>query len=241
MLNFADNSVVSAPPGTLTHEISQQSKLTVHPWFYPAEPPVIVACGDWSHWSSLRSLLQAFAQVRSHKNSRLMILGEVSHRSRVDALLEHHQILPYTAMIGTVSNTANYLNGADVCVFFNHAIDNPVLDLRMQLKASAQYCLLRCIKHAFAVLPSGLSQLDEWDSHLSPQTVASANPPAPVPGQWLITTKAPHHLAQAITTHLDRPHLQHLQHHRLEILEQTGLLETNPHPTEAASGAKPLT
>jgi hypothetical protein len=224
MLNFVSNSVISAPPGTITPEMLQQSTLTVHPWFYPAEPPVIVAYGDWSYWSSLRSLLQAFVQVRSQKNSRLMILGNLSYRARVDALLEHYQILSHTALIGAVSNTENYLNGADVCVFFNHAVDNPALNLRMQLKASAQYCLLRCIKHAFTVLPSGLSQLDERD-HGGAHPIAPATDALPsVIGQWLITTKAPYHLAQAITAHLDRPQLQHLQHRRLEILAQTGLL-----------------
>jgi hypothetical protein len=223
MLNFVSNSVISAPSAAITREMAQQTE-TVHPWFYPAEPPVIVACGDWSHWPSLQSLLQAFDQVRSHKNSRLMILGDVPDRSRLDTLLEHSRILPYIALIGSVSNTENYLNGADVCVFFNHAIENPSLNLSMQLKASAQYCVLRCIKHAFTVWPSGLSQLDEWQEPAPAATHAGEDFPALPIEQWLITPKAPHYLAQAITAQLDHPQLQRLHHQRLEILEQTGLL-----------------
>lgn len=57
-----------------------------HPWFQASAPPVVLAVGRLSVEKDYATLLRAFAQVRRSQPARLLILGEGSERSTLEAL-----------------------------------------------------------------------------------------------------------------------------------------------------------
>jgi hypothetical protein len=95
-----------------------------HPWFYPAEPPVIVAIGDWTQ-TAVGILLQAFSQVRSIHLSNLMLLGELPRRDRVMAWLEQQHLEDCTALTGVINHPSNYIENADLGIEFSHPHCHP--------------------------------------------------------------------------------------------------------------------
>jgi hypothetical protein len=95
-----------------------------HPWFSPAEPPVIVAIGDWTQ-TAVGILLQAFSRARSIHLSNLMLLGELPRRDIVMALVEQEQLEDCTALTGVINHPANYIENADLGIEFSHPHCHP--------------------------------------------------------------------------------------------------------------------
>jgi hypothetical protein len=233
MLNFAVNAPVEhaceheagmmlqAPPhDSPQHHAPIARPLVAHPWFYPAEPPVIVALGGWTDINALQALLQAFSQVRSQHPTHMIVLGEIPARPTIEAMIDQHQIEPWIALPGLVNNAIDYLSNADVNVMFNHS---PTPRSRWPM-----FCRQGCgngwrsIKHAFAVLPGGMMQLCQRR-----RNQVELDPIARHPlGQSMITAKAPQHLAQAIAAVLAEPNHQTIHQQRLAARDQTGLAQT---------------
>jgi glycosyltransferase involved in cell wall biosynthesis len=63
------------------------SELPTHPWFFPGEPPVILAAGRLSVQKDFFTLLRAFTVVRSHRRVRLVILGEGEELTHLQSLV----------------------------------------------------------------------------------------------------------------------------------------------------------
>lgn len=65
-------------------EISHMSlEPPIHPWFFPGEPPVILAAGRLTVQKDYPILLKAFASIHNHRTVRLVILGEGSERTKL--------------------------------------------------------------------------------------------------------------------------------------------------------------
>jgi glycosyltransferase involved in cell wall biosynthesis len=58
-----------------------------HPWFVPAEPPVVLGVGRLSTQKDFPTLVRAFARVRARRPARLVILGSAKRARRRESLL----------------------------------------------------------------------------------------------------------------------------------------------------------
>ena len=57
-----------------------------HPWFVPGEPPVILAVGRLHYQKDYPTLIRAFAQLRHHMRTRLLLLGDGEDRPSLEEL-----------------------------------------------------------------------------------------------------------------------------------------------------------
>jgi len=57
-----------------------------HPWFDSGQPPVLVAVGSLTPQKDFSTLLRAFAQLRTERPARLIILGEGAERRDLETL-----------------------------------------------------------------------------------------------------------------------------------------------------------
>jgi len=87
-----------------------------HPWFQTGELPVVLGIGRLARQKDFPTLLRAFAQVRSRRPCRLVILGEGKERSALTALVERLGITPHVEMPGFVANPFAYLRRAALFV-----------------------------------------------------------------------------------------------------------------------------
>lgn len=69
--------------------IQQRASLALdHPWFSPGAPPVVLGIGRLTAQKDFASLISAFAQLRTQRSAKLMILGEGELRSDLQALAD---------------------------------------------------------------------------------------------------------------------------------------------------------
>jgi glycosyltransferase involved in cell wall biosynthesis len=85
-----------------------------HPWFAPGQPPVILGVGRLNQQKDFVTLLRAFAQVRSLRSARLMILGEGPERGALEQLARDLGIEAAVALPGFVPNPHDYMAAAAV-------------------------------------------------------------------------------------------------------------------------------
>ncbi|MBD2541985.1 glycosyltransferase [Coleofasciculus sp. FACHB-SPT36] len=92
------------------------SELVEHPWFEPGQPPVILGVGRLEKQKDFPSLIRAFAQVQQQRPARLMILGEGTERSQLEALVQELGIASNVALPGFVANPYAYMASSAVFV-----------------------------------------------------------------------------------------------------------------------------
>jgi len=85
-----------------------------HPWFAPGEPPVILGAGRLTAQKDFPTLIRAFDLVRKELPARLLILGEGSDRSQLEALVRELRLERDIAMPGFVQNPYPYMRRASV-------------------------------------------------------------------------------------------------------------------------------
>ena len=101
----------------VTPEIFAKAKEPVaHPWFAPGELPVILGVGRLEEQKDFPTLIQAFAMVREKRPVRLIILGEGSQRSQLNALVHQLNLENDVIMPGFVKNPYAYMAQAAVFV-----------------------------------------------------------------------------------------------------------------------------
>jgi glycosyltransferase involved in cell wall biosynthesis len=99
----------------VTPELSEKAKEPVdHPWFAPGELPVILGVGRLEEQKDFPNMITAFERVRQVQPARLMILGEGSQRSRLNALVRELGLENDVAMPGFVKNPYAYIARAAV-------------------------------------------------------------------------------------------------------------------------------
>jgi glycosyltransferase involved in cell wall biosynthesis len=87
-----------------------------HPWFHPEEPPVIMAAGRLETLKDFATLIRAFALLRQTHRARLMILGEGTQRSTLEALVDSLNLSADVSMPGFNSNPYPYIKHARLFV-----------------------------------------------------------------------------------------------------------------------------
>lgn len=81
----------------------------LHPWFAPAEPPVILGVGRLAPQKGFDTLLRAFSIVRSQQPCRLLILGEGELRPELAALAVSLGVEDDFQLAGYVENPFPYI------------------------------------------------------------------------------------------------------------------------------------
>lgn len=75
-----------------------------HPWFGTGRPPVIVAVGRLTEQKDYPTLLRAFADLRSRRNAKLVILGEGEERSALSELVARLDLSEDVDFVGFQTN-----------------------------------------------------------------------------------------------------------------------------------------
>lgn len=94
----------------VTPEFFEKVKESVeHPWFLPAQPPVILGVGRLEVQKDFPTLIRAFALVKQQRPARLMILGEGKDRPLLEALVQELGLEADVALPGFVANPYAYM------------------------------------------------------------------------------------------------------------------------------------
>lgn len=83
-----------------------------HPWFRSGAPPVLLAVGRLEPQKNFALLLRAFARTREVLDARLVILGEGSERTKLEALVAELGLAEHVSMPGFVDNPYAYMGRA---------------------------------------------------------------------------------------------------------------------------------
>lgn len=75
-----------------------------HPWFATDEPLVVLGVGRLTAAKDFATLIRAFAQLRAHRQARLVILGEGELRAELEQLVVELDLLPDVLLPGFVDN-----------------------------------------------------------------------------------------------------------------------------------------
>jgi glycosyltransferase involved in cell wall biosynthesis len=97
----------------------QSQEPTHHPWLSSDQAcrlPVILGVGRLEHQKDFSTLIRAFAKVQQHCPAKLMILGEGSLRTSLQALAQELGVSDRVALIGFVDNPYAYMAQASVFV-----------------------------------------------------------------------------------------------------------------------------
>ncbi len=104
-------------PFDLTLIRSRAAEPTGHPWLAPGQPPFILAIGRLCEQKDFSCLLKAFAQLRSTRKARLLILGEGELRDELeDQIVKMGLTAEEVQMPGFVANPFAYMAGCAVFV-----------------------------------------------------------------------------------------------------------------------------
>ena len=127
----------------ITPALRTQAKMSVsHPWFGPAQPPVVLGVGRLSASKSFASLIRAFACVRAKRPARLMILGEGEERPALEALIRELNLTEDVSLPGFVETPAAYMQQASLFVLSSTSEALPTVLIE------AMYCGLPLIATA---------------------------------------------------------------------------------------------
>lgn len=88
-----------------------------HPWFAPGEPPVILGVGELCSRKDFRTLIAAFARIRSDYRCRLMILGRGRMRDDLLAFARTLGVAEDLALPGFVPKPYAYMAHARLFAF----------------------------------------------------------------------------------------------------------------------------
>jgi len=101
----------------VTPELREKARAPLnHPWFEAGQRPVVLAVGRLTQQKDFPTLIQAFAEVRQARPSRLVILGEGPDRPVLEALVKQLNLDDDVAMPGFVENPYAYMRRASLYV-----------------------------------------------------------------------------------------------------------------------------
>jgi glycosyltransferase involved in cell wall biosynthesis len=105
-----------------TEELIEKASTPLdHPWFDGGSPPVILGVGRLAARKDFSTLIKAFAEVRSQRPARLIILGEGGMRNELTTLAKALNITADIDMPGYVSNPLAWMSRTSVFVLSSTA------------------------------------------------------------------------------------------------------------------------
>jgi glycosyltransferase involved in cell wall biosynthesis len=87
-----------------------------HPWLAPGEPPVVLGVGRLTAAKDFSVLVRAFAELRTQRRARLVILGEGELRPDLQALIAELGLPKDVIMPGFCDNPFVWMRRAEVFV-----------------------------------------------------------------------------------------------------------------------------
>ena len=103
-----DNVEVIYNP-VVSDEMLAKSKMPIdHPWFAEG-PPVVLSVGRLTGQKDFKTLIQAFAMVRSTIDARLIILGQGEDRAELEAQVQSLGLQDHVQLRGFVQNPFAYM------------------------------------------------------------------------------------------------------------------------------------
>lgn len=97
----------------ITPELRRMTQAELdHPWFFPGQPPVILAVGRLSEQKDFSTLIKAFALLRQSRSARLMILGDGEERQPLEALVEALNLKEDVSLPGFIANPYPFMEQA---------------------------------------------------------------------------------------------------------------------------------
>ena len=112
-LGIKSTRVTPLPNPTLTLDFGEPDHGPApHPWLEPGQPPVVIAIGRLARVKDYPTLLRAFAQLRQHRECRLLILGQGRQRGRLERLADELGILDVIDLPGFRPDPYAYLRRA---------------------------------------------------------------------------------------------------------------------------------
>jgi glycosyltransferase involved in cell wall biosynthesis len=87
-----------------------------HPWLRGGGPPVLLSVARLTSAKDIPNLLHAFAQLRSIRTARLLVLGEGEERARLEALVRRLGLSADVDLAGYASNPYSAMAAADAFV-----------------------------------------------------------------------------------------------------------------------------
>lgn len=87
-----------------------------HPWLQPGQPPVFLSAGRFAAQKDFPTLIRAFEIVRKQMPARLIILGEGSLHSELEALIQDLNLKEDVALPGYDANPYRYMSRASAFV-----------------------------------------------------------------------------------------------------------------------------
>jgi glycosyltransferase involved in cell wall biosynthesis len=101
----------------ITPDLEEKAQAPLdHPWFAPGEPPVILAVGRLVPQKDFPTLIRSFAKLRQTRTARLIVLGEGSERSSLEALVRELNLEQDVSLPGFVLNPYPYMARASAFV-----------------------------------------------------------------------------------------------------------------------------
>jgi len=98
-------------------ELATQAAAPVdHPWFGAGEPPVLLSVGRLTAQKDYPMLLRAFAEVRTRRPARLIILGEGGMRAELEARISEMGLAEAVSLPGFMPNPYAFMSAAAVFV-----------------------------------------------------------------------------------------------------------------------------
>lgn len=97
--------------------VEQSEQPVEHPWFDDSGIPVILAVGRLVEQKDFSMLLEAFAELRRHREARLVILGEGRDRGRLEERIRSLGLESHCDMPGFVENPYAYMARASLFAF----------------------------------------------------------------------------------------------------------------------------
>ncbi|HSV84942.1 MAG TPA: glycosyltransferase, partial [Levilinea sp.] len=100
----------------VTEDIAALSQEPLPQPLFPPSVPVILGAGRLVDVKDFATLIRAFAEVRSHKRARLILLGEGPLRGKLESLVQHLHLIDEVDLPGEVVNPFAYMARAAVLV-----------------------------------------------------------------------------------------------------------------------------
>lgn len=99
------------------HRIAELAKQALDDhWFGPGQPPVVLGVGRLGPEKDFETLIHSFAQIRSHREVRLMILGEGSSRPKLEQQIADLGLADSVRLPGFIANPFAYMARAGLFV-----------------------------------------------------------------------------------------------------------------------------
>jgi glycosyltransferase involved in cell wall biosynthesis len=89
--------------------LSHANRNTLHPWFEAGQPPVILSAGRLTRQKDFITLINAFAQLRTKFQARLVILGEGEQHNSLKKLSQDLNIAHEILLPGFVHNPREWM------------------------------------------------------------------------------------------------------------------------------------